>query len=302
MLYIIPAFDYPVANFLFSAIRSADTAFVTIEESFIGKVFRRLRMARISYFLPRLFARLVWSRKTVRKLKAIKKSDTLLFWEGIYNFSQTRQVAAIVKASRKYLWIWNTLPNDYPQRRINMLKKDYQLFTFDKNDAHIFGLNYKNQVYCLPQVTREETHAPLVHDFYFVGSNKNRAAQLNELKNALGKKYHCYFVIHQDSQGGVFDYHENLREIKLSRCLVDIAKAGQTGWTLRALEAAVYHKKLLTSNQDIAQSDLYHANNVFILGRDDLSRIDDFMQKPFVPILDETLRKYDINDWLREFR
>jgi len=124
---------------------------------------------------------------------------------------------------------------------------------------------------------------------------------LEKLKTALGK-YRCHFIVRRDSDAGVFDYQENLREVERSRCLVDIAKAGQSGWTLRALEAAVYRKKLLTNNTDIAWSDLYHPNNVFILGRDDLAEIDDFMQKPLVPISEKILAKYDINEWLREFR
>jgi len=50
MLYIIPTFDYPISNFLFSAIQVNDTAFVTIEESFIGKVLRHLHIVRLGCF------------------------------------------------------------------------------------------------------------------------------------------------------------------------------------------------------------------------------------------------------------
>jgi len=173
MLHIIPAYATPQSNFLFSAVKDDDTAFITIEESFIGKVLRCLRLRRVGLLFPRFFARVAWRKETFKELEAIKATDTLLLWQIV---PAARQIARIVKASRKYLWIWNTLPKDYPQRHIDALKRDYQSFTFDKNDARVFGLNHKHQVYCLPP--RDALHLPPPPRLTFILSEPTKIVRL----------------------------------------------------------------------------------------------------------------------------
>jgi hypothetical protein len=236
----------------------------------------------------------------VRKLKAVKENDTVLLWGGVFGSpGLARRIAAAAKASRKYMWIWNTIGSGYPARRMTAYKRDYRLFTFDRDDAAQYGLRYKDQVYCLNQ---GETQAAIKYDFYFAGFNKNREHVLNDLQRALEKNYTCHFVIKPDRlHFADFDYQENLRNVLESRCIVDIVKEGQTGLTIRVMESVFYHKKLLTNNAEILNSDLYHENNVFILGRDRIEDLDSFMEKAVAPVSEDILKRLDINEWLREF-
>jgi 1,5-rhamnosyltransferase len=119
------------------------------------------------------------------------------------------------------------------------------------------------------------------------------------LKRKLNN-YICNFVIYENNSSKC-NYTENLENVIASRCLVDIVKEGQSGLTMRVLEAALYQKKLITNNWTILDTDLYHKNNVFILDYDNLDDIDDFMKREIVPVSEAVLQKYDINHWLKEF-
>jgi len=272
MLYIM-SYKYPVSEYIFSTLTSKDVSIITIDRN------------------------IILSKETVSKLKAIKKSDVVLLWD-IVGLIHALKIAVMVKASRKYLWIWNTLGENYRSWRIKILKKYYQIFTFDKNDAKKYDLNYKEQVYCLKPT---EKHEEVKYDFYFVGFNKNRGNIIEYLKNILGQEYICKFIIYQEGHFSDFDYLENLLNVLNSKCLVDIVKDEQIGYTIRVLESVFYNKKLITNNKDIINSDLYNENNIFVLGYDKIEDIDDFMKKTIVPISDDILKRYDINVWIRNF-
>lgn len=91
-------------------------------------------------------------------------------------------------------------------------------------------------------------------------------------------------------------YSENLENVKKATCLLEIVVEGQTGLTLRTMEALFFNKKLITNNSSIMQYDFYHPNNILII-RDEADIDLDFFLKPFIN-RDEYLEKYKIGTWL----
>jgi hypothetical protein len=71
---------------------------------------------------------------------------------------------------------------------------------------------------------------------------------------------------------------------------------------MRATEALFYSKKLITNNPLILKYDFYHKDNVFILGYDDFSRLDEFIMSPFNHIVDKFKENYTFEAWFKRFK
>lgn len=87
-----------------------------------------------------------------------------------------------------------------------------------------------------------------------------------------------------------------------AKCLLDIVQPGQTGLTMRALEAPMFGKKLITNNPSIVDEPFYHPANIYILGseHDSGRTIREFLDTPPVEIDKEILDKYDITTWINK--
>lgn len=295
MLYILSS-KYFLTEYVFSKITS-DKVYCILSNEFSGGKNRFfLLLLKIEALLPfDFFAKKCFSNDLNKILQVIKEDDKLLLWD-ILALPYSVAIEKIVKTKTKYIWISNAFAENFPKWRIELLKRYYTLFTFDKEDSIRYKINLKEQVYSLD---KEKKTLPLKYDFYFIGVNKNRRRILEYLSEKLNN-YVCNFIVYENSSIKC-DYMENLENVILSRCLVDIVKEGQSGFTIRVLEAALYRKKLITNNRTILDTDLYHKNNVFILDYDNFDDIDDFMKREIVPVSEAVLQKYDINYWIKEF-
>ena len=96
-------------------------------------------------------------------------------------------------------------------------------------------------------------------------------------------------------------YKENLLNVQKTKCIVEIVQDKQYDITLRPLEALAFNKKLITNNPHIKSYTFYNSQNIFILGEDDLNRLDDFIYSPYSEVDHSILQKYDINTWVDSF-
>jgi len=98
----------------------------------------------------------------------------------------------------------------------------------------------------------------------------------------------------------ILPYQDILEYIKGSRCIVDIAAEGQSGMTVRILEAVFYGKKLITNHQDVMNTGMYHENNIYILDHSKYS-LEEFAALSPVPYDPEILQQYSYEAWLYNF-
>lgn len=92
------------------------------------------------------------------------------------------------------------------------------------------------------------------------------------------------------------------RKAYLISVSLEINQTGQTGLTVRALEATFLKKKLLTTNKSIQDTPLYQLDNIFILNSDDEKAIRDFMERTLDDqAFDEEINYYDVKNWLNRF-
>ncbi|MFI3384360.1 hypothetical protein V5G93_24160, partial [Escherichia albertii] len=181
---------------------------------------------------------------------------------------------------KQIIWLWNPTAKIMKSTAqltffINLLKKNkVEIWTFDQKDASFFGLKYHNQIYSLAMVNLlKKTNNNI--DVLFVGKDKERLKYLLMIKKRMDREnLATYFHIVKDEGGaytrdeklflsdGILSYEDYIDKVQRAKCLLDINQSGQTGLTLRVLEALFFSKKLITNNPDIAKYNFYNPNNI----------------------------------------
>lgn len=191
--------------------------------------------------------------------------------------------------------------------------------SFDKKDCEQWGLRYEPYFYSFAQGTLEEIRAGQSGitpetDVFFVGYDKHRLHALVSLQqkfDQLGIRHRMYIIPpphhpHHPYRPSdkthlaktFLPYPAVMRHIYQSKCILDFVEEGQTGITLRPMEAVWFQKKLITNNPDVMHYDFYCPENVFILGKDDMTTLREFMDAPYRPLPTEVAQNYTAEAWL----
>jgi 1,5-rhamnosyltransferase len=175
-----------------------------------------------------------------------------------------------------------------------------RIYSFDPEQCARFHLDFLPQ--CIPfgQTAlirlRARTPSPHIHKpcALYVGRADQRYAILSvmaEYLRAQGCEPDFFVVNTEGAKAGqpwcVADYIPYIDYIERAlraKVIVEANLPGQSGITLRTLEAAFLNKKLLTNNLFVRQLDFYDPNNIFILGQDDPDKLDCFLHSNTVPI------------------
>ena len=164
---------------------------------------------------------------------------------------------------RGVLLLRNPLNNNHKVKLLlpQLEKYDINIFTFDTVDAKKFGYKpYPQFASRLSQVL----DTPVTYDFSFVGRDKGRGEVLNALKNQLESMgYHCNFDIRSADQPNI-SYTDYLKVSLSAKCMIEILQENQSGMTLRAIEAILYGRKLLTNNPNIESEQLYDESDILL--------------------------------------
>lgn len=307
MLYIITKGDYELTLKAFDSIKNdKNIQIIKTFEIFnyksrlrrkISKIFHKININCYFNFSPRfkMFS------------KSITEKDSVLIWSSIspllLDFSH------YIKAKNKYIWLWNSLftYSDESRSLIPELSKHYKILTFDKDDVNKYKIYFKNQ-FCYDQI-KNAGNKKIKYDLYFVGQDKNRYDYIEKLYSYIHNDVRCNFKIIRDkysienhkinfySQEVTFE--ENIKNIGESKAILEIVQENQSGLTVRALEALISNKKLVTNNKNIINEPFYSAQNIFILGSDDLNTITDFLNSKFDADFDYS--DYMFSNWIKEF-
>lgn len=154
---------------------------------------------------------------------------------------------------------------------------------------------YKLHLQCIggyPRLWKVEKRTP-EFDVFYIGRDKGRLQKLLTIKKDfedLGLRTNFYITAYHRQQRfqnpiyrALIPYADVLKLLGGTRAILHITEGGQTGVTIRVLESMIHQIKLITDNVSIMDTVAYHPNNVFILGRDRLCDLPDFLDKPFVP-------------------
>lgn len=149
------------------------------------------------------------------------------------------------------------------------------VFTFDSDDARTYGFYYSDTHYSLLGFPSTED---IRTDVYFAGLNKGRLELLHSLyhyflANSVKSLFRIGRVSYKEKHlnGIIYNkrvsYIQMLKEESRANCILEVPSSGQTGATTRYFEAVCYNKKLLTTNNRIADMPFYDERYIHIFER-----------------------------------
>lgn len=249
----------------------------------------------------RLHSWLLFDRQMQRELNTLKAGDSVVVCDHS-ELCIFRTLNSLLDPDvKKFFWIWNPIKKNerdfYKYQFMKMVRAGFTPCTFDPQDGNRFGLPVYNQFFRIQQGGTSEANDK--YDFYFIGFAKNRESQVFDLQKRLSA-YKTYFKIVYSVEESI-SYEDNIKNIRSSRCLVEIVQEGQCGMTLRPLEALAFRKKLISNNKDLINAEFYKPQNIFIIGVDSFAKIDNFLNTPYVDINKDIITKYDVLTWVNNF-
>ena len=207
---------------------------------------------------------------------------------------------------RVIVWYWNIvskreLPPEYCRRN------GCETWSFDKEDCGRYGMKFGDTYYF--DVSDMQASCENRTDLFYVGvDKKGRGRLLKRLEKNLeasGLKSGFHLVKNPEYAGdGAYPYSDRLeygevmKGILGSRAILDLTQDGQSGLTLRPLEALTLKKKLVTNNPDIVDSYAYDDKNTYIIDEAGLEGLSGFLKQPYRGGNEEKAGFYTFENWL----
>lgn len=200
-----------------------------------------------------------------------------------------------------------------------------RLFSFDMEDCRRDGkyaflpLFYTRMYENIAQAEPEQ----LRYDCVYIGTaHPKKFREISEMAAALKAVMPRQFIFHYmpsklkflyqrilspDFRGARYSelQHERLSPeeirsvLEQSACILDAPQKGQTGLTIRTLEALGARRKLVTTNADIRRYDFYREENILVFdGKIDAAS--PFFTQGYRELPEELYSKYSLRSWLRQ--
>ena len=268
-----------------------------------------------------------WKRKIKKKkisqqkhkileLMQTNKYDLLFVLKGeILNKSDIYLFKSLNPLSTTLVYQWDSiknLPFDFDFIEVFDFK-----FTFDHNDAQnhedlklrplFFTKEFKKN-----KSDKIEYEFAMVAGFYYW-----RVKIINVLKKQFPRfkfkiRIRCFLTLSiflniiNTGLKSYFDYalfrDLNRAEISTllnkSKSIIDISSKGQTGLSMRIIEAIGLQKKIITTCSHINKYDFFDSNNHLIIDDCSKNEILEFLEKPYVKTSDLLIQKYSLKGFI----
>ena len=255
--------------------------------NFKGFIYRAIRKSKTS-LISVYFGK--W------KNEDIKDVETIIVFDSAYNPYAVKIMRNKCKDCKIILYYWNHI-NEHSKKFLEDKNID-EFWTFDTSDAKKYNVNYNSQFYTK---NIELERNDFIYDVLFLGRAKNREEILLDLSDKLKQRGINSKNIIIENEKDFVPYEEYLKLLPKTKVILDIVDGKQAGLTLRPMEALFFNKKLITNNLDIVNYDFYNPNNIFILGKDDISNIKQFIDSSYEPVNEEIVNYYDFEEWVKRF-
>ena len=202
---------------------------------------------------------------------------------------------------RIIVWYWNLITNKELLPKY-CKKIGCETWTFDVNDAQKYGMKF-NDTYYFPNNILKRENADEYDVFYCGLNKKGRENQLIKIAEYCEKNNLKYRIYLPGSNYFKFinkrlKYDELLKLVNASKAIIDLNVEGQSGMTLRALEAIFYNKLLITNNIEIVNYKVYIKENTFIVKDNNLNGLDLFINKKSCEANEGVKKFYLFSTWL----
>ncbi|MCT4703185.1 hypothetical protein MUA02_15120 [Enterobacteriaceae bacterium H20N1] len=173
-----------------------------------------------------------------------------------------------------------------------------KIYSFEENDCHSFGINFLHQFlsFTSAQYLKQNHQVRSIANMaLYVGEFTEYRADILIKIHAILKAlnyitdFHLVSTINSITppyfcKNEKISYCENIKKVQTAKILIEINRHGQTGLTLRALEALFFNKKLITNNKEIKNHIFYCPERIFIWGTDSVENIGSFLAKDIEPV------------------
>ena len=201
------------------------------------------------------------------------------------------------------VWLWNV-----PNISVKWIKEYAKVYCFDYDFSVKNNIGYIHQFYfknLIPEQSSEQV------DVFYVGRDKGRFNFLDKLINVFKQTNLTYKIfLYKDNlnefcdsniiTNKFMDYNEVISRVCSSKAIIEINLEAQTGITLRALEALYFKKKLITNNENIMNFNFYKPENIFIVGKDDINKLYEFVNSKWCDLPEDIYNQYSFEDWLNK--
>lgn len=218
------------------------------------------------------------------------------------------------------LYLWDAVDNT--RGAVKIAPFFHSVSTFDQRDAKLFNWRYRPLFARNVADTSAESIELPVYDWVFIGSlHSDRFAVLKRLVNIrLNQSFFAYGFIPGGlmwllrhltnfklwSRGGIKVSTRSMpseqvdRVVKSSRAVVDIEHPKQRGLTMRSIETLLMGRKLITTNVEIKNSDLFHESRVCVIDRYNPNISQSFLDGEFLVIPSNIKERYHMKAWLKD--
>ena len=252
--------------------------------NFIYRLFRKLKIPKSIFFAS-------WKKK-------IKKYKKVIIFDNTYDEYLTKYIKKKNPQIKIILWYWNSMV-EYNNE--NIAKDDSyidEIWTYNRFDAKDYGLKYNPQFY---SKKIKSVNTNIQNDIIFMGRDKGRKEELINLKDSFnGLNLQTEFII-IEKEKDLITYDSYIEKVLKSKCILDYGNFEYCGLSLRPLEALFLKKKLITNNKNIINYDFYNNNNIFVLGLDNIAKLNDFINSEYIEIDQKIVDYYDFDNWLKRF-
>lgn len=232
-------------------------------------------------------------------------SDIIILFDTKSNYSDYANLIEenLDCRTRLVLYLWNpaNFSHDYEK-----LSSRWKIWSFSKDDSANHGFMYAGTFYNENLVNTDCDSSVIKSDVFFLGTEKGRKNILDDTENILRIHGITTDIRIVDNQKSIYDrrytrsmpYLKYLENIRSSKTILEIVQINQTGLTLRTMESLFFEKKLITNNSTIKEYAFYDRRNIFIIGEDDWSKINRFIEEDYKPIDEREKEKYKFENWL----
>ncbi|MFP5976067.1 CgeB family protein [Enterobacter mori] len=219
------------------------------------------------------------------------------------------------------LYLWDSIDN---KPLIKPTLKYYnKCFTFDRSDAskvdnfNFLPLFYSNDYENISLKNKRD------YDFVFIGTVHSQRMKVVQYFRDFSVRNNNNFFYYLFIQSRIIywvrrltdvsfsqykDYSFNFKSLSVNeiidifsstKSVIDIEHDKQNGLTMRTFEVLAAGIKIITTNKDIVNYDIYHPDNVHIIDRCDIEFDSDFLNIPFRPYPPEIIGKYKLSAWVK---
>ena len=271
----------------------------TLPHPQLVKLVRRF----VKYFpnsvITRLFVRLAVPKLYSSDLLKILKSNKNICFFDVAASPELVQYSLLNFKRKTFVFYWNQIEPQLYHSYVARLLEPTSIFTYSRIESDLYGIEHiAEPLLKIEGLVSEPSKAKYEYDFYFLGRLKLRG---EVIANYCQKLHDAGFKVRADILCDEADkekykqypfinvlesfitYEDYLKQVNVSKCLLEIASEDNLNVTWRAFESFLYERKLLTNNKYSFDEPYLDDTNVLLmdLNKFDEKAIKDFMSHPY---------------------